>query len=264
MSQTIPAHDTLAAWCEEAARAAGDHALGHHPRRTEIAERFAHDIKLKLDHECQAVASASILRRHADAIIVGEEGGSKPGATIGLEWIIDPIDGTVNFFHGIPWWCASVAVRIGGTTLAGAVYAPESGAMFAACLNGGATVNGKPIQVSAVQTLADALAITGSEKELEPGRPPLYGAQRLAPSVQKIRILGAAALDLCQVACGHADLFFQNGLYLWDIAAAGLIVQEAGGFFAAGDNGIPGRYRVTAAAHASLANEAIRVLQQPG
>jgi myo-inositol-1(or 4)-monophosphatase len=125
--------------------------------------------------------------------------------------------------------------------------------MFEADREGPAWLNGEVVSVSKLARLSEALVVTGSEKELDPHRPPLATAQSLAPHVQKIRILGAAALDICQVASGAVDGFVQNGLYLWDIAAAGLIVERAGGVFSALPVSIAGRYACLAAANETLA-----------
>jgi len=239
--------------CISAARAAGDHAVRHKPRRNEIHEKFAHDIKLKLDQECQVVAEAIILEQFPGHTILGEERSETGHSSV--EWIIDPIDGTVNYFHGLTWWCSSVAVRVDGVIVAGAVYAPEVLMLFTATSNGPACLNDKPINVSTAQTLSEVMVVTGSEKELNPDFPPLATAQLLAPHVQKIRILGAAALDICQVASGAVDVFFQNGLYIWDVAAAGLIVERAGGVYLQSTTHIPGRYACMAAANPALIQE---------
>jgi myo-inositol-1(or 4)-monophosphatase len=236
------------------ARAAGRHALDHKPRRVEVHQRFAHDIKLQLDRECQAVAAASIHARCPDAPILGEEASHGEQTPAGLQWVVDPIDGTLNFFHGLPWWCCSVAVRRGDQVVAGAVYAPELDRMYAASRTTTSTLNGEPIRVSATRDLAEALLVSGSEKEMTPGHRPLDTAQSLAGHVRKVRILGAAALDLCQIAEGSIDVFCQNGLYLWDVAAAGLIIERAGGVYRQRPTTEPGRYRCLAAAHADLAD----------
>ncbi|HMO50932.1 MAG TPA: inositol monophosphatase family protein [Kiritimatiellia bacterium] len=256
MSSREPSAGWWVERCREAVIAAGEHAVRHRPRHQEVHTRYAHDIKLALDHECQEVAVEAIRRHAPDAHVVGEEGTVASAGADGVEWIVDPIDGTVNFFHGLTWWCSSVAVRVDGVIQAGAVYAPEAGLLFDADRFGPARLNERIVRGGGVERLADALAITGSEKELEPGVPPLHAAQTLAPHVQKIRILGAAAIDLCQVASGAADLFFQNGLYLWDIAAAGLIIERAGGCYRQMPSGLPGRYRVLAAGHPAVADAA--------
>ncbi|HMO03238.1 MAG TPA: inositol monophosphatase family protein [Kiritimatiellia bacterium] len=246
--------DHLLAVCRDAARAAGLHALREKARRSEIHERFSHDVKLQLDREAQHTAVEAIHKVFPGDPVLGEE-WTVDGATNGVEWILDPIDGTVNFFHGIPWWCSSVAVRVHGTVVAGSVYAPEFDHLYEASTDTPARCNGVTLKVAETRRLADALVVTGSEKELNPRDPPLATAQRLAPHVQKVRILGAAALDLCQVAVGSVDIFCQTGLYLWDVAAAGLIIQRAGGSFAIQPIAQPGRYACIAACHQDLADD---------
>lgn len=179
-----------------------------------------------------------------------------------VEWIIDPIDGTVNFFHGLPWWCSSVAVRVHGRVVAGAVYAPEVSMLFAAAVDQPSRLNDEVIRVSSIQRLADALIVTGSEKEMNPDHPPLATAQSLAPHVQKIRILGAAALDICQVACGSVDAFYQVGLYIWDVAAAGLIVEQAGGVYRQSATSSAGRYACLACANEHLEQAARKIIDR--
>lgn len=243
--------DLLLQCCVESARAAADHAVAQKRRRHEVHQRFTHDVKLALDLECQAVATSVIHRHFPGDTILGEEGSHAGGE--GIEWVVDPIDGTVNFFHGVPWWCSSVAVRLGERVLAGAVYAPEQGMLFEASCSTPTRLNGAPVRASTVETLADSLVITGSEKELTPGKLPLATAQMMAPHVQKVRILGAAAIDICQIASGSAELFYQAGLYIWDVAAAGLIVQQAGGIFRRKATDHEGRYICLACGNPALA-----------
>jgi len=247
--------------CIMTARAAGDYAVRHRPRRTEVHERFAHDVKLRLDRECQSEAAASIHRFYPDDPILGEE-ESHTVDQPAVEWIVDPIDGTVNYFHGLNWWCTSVAVRVENNIVAGAVYAPEVAMLYDASVETESRLNGQAIHPSAITNLADALMVTGSEKELTHGRPPLFTAQTLAPLVQKVRIFGAAALDICQVANGAADLFYQNGLYIWDVAAAGLIVERAGGVYEQKPTPQAGRYACLAGANASLVASMRQALHQ--
>jgi myo-inositol-1(or 4)-monophosphatase len=224
-----------------AARAGGTHALNNVSRRTEAVHSYAHDVKLALDVECQQQIEALIRSRFPEHAILGEEdetlvegsrlGESKIAATgdDGYEWIVDPIDGTVNFSHGIPSWCCSVAVRRGTTILAGAVYAPEMDALYAATVDQPSTRNGVPIHVSTRDALSRCIVMTGMDKNISPGVAPLAFFSRIAQSCRKARIMGSAALDLCWVAQGIADGYFEGSIYLWDIAAAGLIVQQAGG-----------------------------------
>ena len=220
--------DALLACAIAAARAAGLHALRHSRRRREVALRFAHDIKLILDRECQAVAERVIRRRFPRHGILGEEDSrARPPADI--RWIIDPIDGTVNFFHGLPLWCCSVAVQVRGRTVAGAVFAPELEECYTARMGRPAHCNGKPIAVSTISRLKDAVIATGIAKEAERGPQSCAMFRKLCFHSQKMRIMGSAALDICNVACGKIDAFYESGIFLWDMAAGGLIAEQAGG-----------------------------------
>lgn len=210
-----------------AARASGDHALTHQARRRETLSRSPRDIKLVLDRECQTVAESVICEAIPDACILGEEGNR--GEKRDTEWIVDPIDGTANFYRHLPWWCSSVAVRSGDTVVAGAVYAPEFGRLYAASVDHPATLNGQPIQVSPVTSMAETFITTGISKTSVDAARSMAVTLQLQPEVMKLRIMGAAALDLCMVAEGVVDGFYETGIYIWDVAAACLIVERAGG-----------------------------------
>ena len=211
-----------------AAQTAGGHALENFHRRHDVVQRAAHDVKLQLDLECQAKAEETIRRRFPEHRLMGEEGGDYAADAEPL-WIIDPIDGTVNFTHGLPIWCCSVAVRVGGRVAAGAVFAPMLNECFYAALDQPAQCNGRPIQVSAVAQLDEALVLTGLYKGHGIDSPSMDYFRALSGAVQKARIMGAAAVDICHVAAGRADAYFEPKIYVWDVAAAGLIVERAGG-----------------------------------
>jgi myo-inositol-1(or 4)-monophosphatase len=238
-----PAHAQLLETAAAAATAGGSHALRNFARRRDAVKTYAHDVKLVLDVECQRVIEQFIRKRFPDHAFLGEEDETEldgnristgrttrptPDADT-LQWIVDPIDGTVNFSSGLPIWCCSVAVRRGTTVLAGAVYAPMLNALYMASIDGPATCNGERIQVSDRRALNESIIMTGMDKNLEPGVPPLACFERIANSCRKARIAGSAAVDLCWVAHGGADGYFEGSIYLWDVAAAGLIVERAGG-----------------------------------
>lgn len=222
-----------------AATAGGNYAMDNRHRRGEVVQTYAHDVKLVLDVECQRVVETLISARFPNHHFLGEEdqteldgerlgtGRTAPDAET-LQWIVDPIDGTVNFASGLPVWCCSVAVRRGETVLAGVVYAPMLKALYAATIEGPATCNGEPIHVSDRRTLAESVVMTGMDKNLVPGVPPLACFERIVAHCRKARIVGSAAVDLCWVAQGAADGYFEGSIYLWDIAAAGLIARRAG------------------------------------
>ena len=211
-----------------AAEAAGNHALANKHRRTEANETFAHDVKLVLDVECQAIAEKRIASEFPDHAILGEE-GSRARENADYEWIIDPIDGTMNYTHDFPYWCASVAVRRNKRVLAGCVFAPEFNHYYTAHIEAPAKLNGEPIRVSDTNQLGDAMIFTGLSKHMDSSHVPHFAMfKMLAMNTQKVRITGSAALDLCHVAAGSSDGYFETSIYLWDHAAAGLIAEQAG------------------------------------
>ena len=244
-----------------AAQTAGAYAAASRDRRTETLSVAAHDVKLKLDVESQMEAERVIRARHPGHLVLGEETASSAPAVNGhdeFEWIIDPIDGTVNFTHGLPFWCCSVAVRKGRRVLAGAVFAPALGDLYAAAVGVPATRNGQPLRVSSVPTLNKALVMTGLDQKITTRMDRLDVFRALADNVQKVRVMGAAAIDICRVAAGEADAYFESGIYTWDIAAAGLIVEQAGGKIETLDD--DGRHRLCFMATNGLIHDALRDL----
>lgn len=218
-------------WIETAvaaARAAGRHALENRHRRTEMVERSAHDIKLALDIECQRKAEAVIARACPNPRVLGEEGRAGTGEEAPV-WVIDPIDGTVNFSHGMPVWCSSVAVLQDGEALAGAVFVPEWNELYTATREGPAELNGAAVRVSETNVLSDAMILTGLSKHMDSHPEALRFLASIAARAQKTRVMGAAAVDICHVACGRADGYYESSIYLWDVAAAGLVARRAGG-----------------------------------
>ena len=230
MSAGIPP-SLLQAVAVQAARRASQHALANRDRRLDANSVARNDVKLKLDEECQHIAIATVLDAFPDHSVLAEEETGEPATSAAAEyqWIIDPIDGTVNFFHGNPQWCCSVAVRRGDETLAGAVAAPETGCLYEASLGGQALCNGEPIHVSDVSEPSESLVCTGADKSESPEKRPFRFFHAIAERVQRPRVFGAAALDVCAVACGAADAYFEPGIFLWDIAAGDLILRMAGG-----------------------------------
>ncbi|MBU0678300.1 MAG: inositol monophosphatase [Verrucomicrobia bacterium] len=208
-----------------AARAGGEHAYANQYRRNEVDEQFAHDVKLVLDRETQAVVEKVLRDRYPEHAILGEEGGEADDSR--PTWIVDPIDGTVNYFHGMPIWCCSVAIQVDRRIVAGAVYVPPLNELYTATTDGPALLNGEPIGPSKVASLAEGMVATGLSKNVSAGGV-IDRLTRLSLSAQKVRIMGAAAVDICHVACGRADGYIDSGIYIWDVAAAGLIAERAG------------------------------------
>lgn len=214
--------------CIQAAKAAGQHALTNRDRRQTIQKSFKHDIKLVLDRECQTIAENVIKDAFPDHAVLGEE-GIVEGATDQPEWIVDPIDGTVNFFHGLPLWCSSVAVREGSNVIAGAVYAPRLEELYTATVNEPPKLNNAPIHPSKTVKLSDAILCTGLSTKDEEGAWKVNQLASVTQMVRKIRIMGSAALDICHVAAGRIDCYCEHSIHIWDIAAADLVLRQAGG-----------------------------------
>jgi myo-inositol-1(or 4)-monophosphatase len=247
-----------------AARAAGALLIRHHLSSKVVCEVSQHDIKLELDLRCQAIIERCLRAAYPDDSILGEE-GTQGEASAPYRWVVDPIDGTVNFAHGIPHACVSIALqtrlepesrRLARSpsspasadeyhTLIGVVLDPFTRELWTAVRGGKTRLNGRVVRVSQ-RPLRESIVAMGFAKtrpSLELTLPAFNG---LVHRVRKIRILGAAALDLAYVAGGRLDAFVESGLRLWDIAAGGLMVECAGGNYRA--EPLPGdfTYRVRA------------------
>jgi myo-inositol-1(or 4)-monophosphatase len=166
--------------------------------------------------------------RPGDAVLGEEEGGETGAGVDGVCWVVDPIDGTVNYMYGFPWYSVSVAAQLDGVTVAGAVVEPVSGRRWCAVRDGGAFVDGAPLRVSSTDRLELSLLATGFAYRPERRVRQAEMVGRLLGSVRDIRRTGSAALDLCMVAAGWVDAYFEHGLSRWDWAAGSLIAEEAG------------------------------------
>ncbi len=185
------------------------------------------DLVTAADKAVEAHLVHGILAARPDDAIVGEEGADSPG-TSGVRWILDPIDGTTNYVYNRADYGISIAVEVDGEVVAGVVYQPAVGLLYAARSGAGATVNGKPISCTAPASLAVSLIATGFG--YKPARRAAQGAvvAQLLPEIRDIRRAGSAALDLCAVAAGLADGYYERGLNYWDFAAGWIIATEAG------------------------------------
>jgi len=171
----------------------------------------------------------SIGRKFPDHSILAEEGSSNRKSS-NFRWVIDPLDGTTNYAHGFPFYCVSIALEFKKDIVAGAVYDPQRDEMFHAFLSGGAFLNGKRIHVSNEQKLEKSLLATGFPYDIGSSRENnLKYFNRFARKARGIRRAGSAALDLCYLACGRFDGFWELKLHPWDTAAGKLIVEGAGG-----------------------------------
>ncbi len=187
------------------------------------------DVVTAVDHESERLVRARLAELRPDDAVLGEEGGgSVDTAGDGVTWVVDPIDGTVNFLYGLPWFAVSVAAQIGGVSVAGAVVEPASGRRWTAARGQGAFLDGRPLSVNAPTRLDLTLVGTGYAYKVERRAKQARFAAELTPRVRDVRRNGAASLDLCAVAAGWLDAYVEHGLGQWDWAAGALIAAEAG------------------------------------
>ncbi len=220
------AEELLAA---QAAAEAGRHARTQWGRARDVGSKAAPgDLVTEVDREAEAIIRRVLCEARPGCAVFGEEGGGERDAE--LVWFVDPIDGTTNFVHGLPGFTISVGLTLRGRPVAGAVFDPVAGEMFTASAGGGATCNGQPIRVAAEPaTTEDGLFATG----IPPVEPVRRYALRCLTAVtlcsRNVRNFGSAALHLAYVACGRLSGFWEPHLHAWDVAAATLLVREAGG-----------------------------------
>jgi myo-inositol-1(or 4)-monophosphatase len=217
----------------EVATAAGTLALAGR-RSLGVGQPVAHDTKstptdpvTPFDRAAEASIVETVRSCRPDDSIVGEEGADHAGSS-GLVWHIDPIDGTANFVYDLPAWCTSVAVVDHEGPVAGAVFAPVTNELFSAARGAGATLNGVPIRCSGASELSLALIATGFNYSPTTRERQAERLALLLPQVRDVRRFGSAALDLCFVAAGRFDAYFEEHLNSWDLAAGVLIASEAG------------------------------------
>jgi len=223
-----PAADLLAV-AEEAARAAGSLLVPRFGSEPVLASKSTPtDVVSEADFAAERAIRAVLDARRPDDGVLGEEGtGDVPGTT-GLCWVVDPLDGTVNYLYGVAQWCVSVAVRDATQTLAGVVLDPLRDECFAATHDGPPFLNGATLEPAGAETLESALLATGFGYDSEVRRAQAAVIAELLPRVRDIRRAGSAALDLCGLAAGRHDLYFERGVKPWDIAAGALICERAG------------------------------------
>lgn len=188
------------------------------------------DMVTEVDRASEELIVRGILASRPDDGILGEEGSSREG-TSGVRWVIDPLDGTTNFVYSIPAVAVSIGVEVNGEAVAAVVHDVAHNETFTALRGKGARLNGAPISVGSVPTLATALVGTGFGYTPERRRNQGLHVARVLPHIRDIRRGGSAALDLCSVACGRLDAYFEQGIQPWDWAAGVLIIEEAGGVF---------------------------------
>jgi myo-inositol-1(or 4)-monophosphatase len=185
------------------------------------------DLVSEADVSTERLIRARLETARPDDAIMGEEGDDRPG-TSGLRWVVDPLDGTVNFLFGIPQWCVSIACEDSRGAVAGVVFDPMRGETWAASRDGAATLDGAPISSREPEELSTALVATGFGYDAAVRESQARVLARLLPRVRDVRRLGAAALDLAWTAGGRYDAYYERGVKHWDVAAGALICARAG------------------------------------
>jgi myo-inositol-1(or 4)-monophosphatase len=238
---------------ERAARAAGEVLIAYYGRVPEglASKTSATDPVSDADREAERVIRELLSAERPDDGLVGEEGSRIEGEH-SRRWIVDPLDGTVNFLYGLRAWGVSIALEDEEGLAVGVVFNPVSGECFAAERGRGATMSGRPIHVTDCRSLDSAMVATGFSYEAERRAEQAQLLVELLPRIRDLRRAGAAALDLAYVAAGRVDAYYERGLKRWDEAAGLLLVQEAGGVTAELDGEPQG---VVAAGTAELLEE---------
>jgi myo-inositol-1(or 4)-monophosphatase len=210
------------------ARAAAAVVTGAHRQPVAVGHKLSPtDVVTETDLRAEDLIRRMLRDATPEAGALGEEGGETlPGAR--LQWVIDPLDGTVNFLHGVPVFAVSIAAAVDGEVVAGAVIDVLRSELFTAHLGGGACLDGEPIAASGCTSLAEALVTTGFSHRADERIRQAEVARRLLPLAGDLRCFGSAALELCWVACGRVDAYYQRDTELWDRAAGALIAAEAG------------------------------------
>ena len=214
----------------EAVLRAGDLQMARFGGDFQIDKKGTIDLVTEVDVAVERMFRALVAERFPDHAVLAEEMGGAATAPAGPCWVFDPIDGTTNFAHGMPIFCSSLALEIDGVAEVGAIYDPTRKELFTAERGGGAFLNGKPLRVSSASRLLDAMLVTGFPYDIHSRVEEIVGLfAAFVGQVRAVRRLGSAAIDLCYVAAGRLDGFWESDLKAWDISAGALIVAEAGG-----------------------------------
>jgi myo-inositol-1(or 4)-monophosphatase len=230
----------------EAVIRAGEVQLARFGSDLRVDKKGAIDLVTEIDLAIEREFRAMIAERFPDHVVLGEEFSSQGDreATPEFCWVFDPVDGTTNYAHGLPIFCSSLALEIDGVIAVGAVYDPTRRELFTAERGQGARLNGQPLRVSSADTLIDSLLVTGFHYGIHRDPEELVSLFReFITRSRAVRRLGSAALDLCYVAAGRFDGYWESKIQPWDVAAGALIVTEAGGTVTA-VNGEPFSSRV--------------------
>ena len=234
MNPALP-YDRILAAADRAARAGADQ-LEHWRSKFRVREKARADLVTEADLASQQAIREVLDSAFPDYGFVGEEDAvgraieeTRPPAGSPPVWVVDPLDGTVNYVHDVPAYCVSVGLYSEGKAVAGVIYDPRLGELFAAACGRGATLNGGPIRVSPCPDIGDALLSTGFPADLESQRRNFVAWEKLAARSQALRRTGSTALNLAYVAAGRFDGYWAYDNYAWDVMAGAILVQEAGG-----------------------------------
>ena len=248
VSHDLPLRATLAQLAGEIARRVGVTIMERRAEGVSLTgtKSSATDIVTAADQEAERLIVQALADARPQDGLLGEEGASREGSS-GITWVIDPIDGTVNYLYNIPAYTVSIAATVedpqafadGRRAIAGAVYNPRTDELFEAFEGGGATRNGAPIRVSACQDLGAALIATGFGYSAERRTEQAEVVARLIPRVRDIRRIGSCAYDLCLLAGGQIDGYYERGIQPWDYAAGALVATEAGAVLRGRDSATP-------------------------
>jgi myo-inositol-1(or 4)-monophosphatase len=237
-------------------------------------ERFGHafkvdkkgtiDLVTEVDVAVERMFRALVAERFPGHQVLAEELGGSASVPSGPCWVFDPIDGTTNYTHGLPIFCASLALEIDGVAEVSAVYDPTRRELFTAERGGGAFLNGRALRVSAAATLVDAMLVTGFPYDVHARVDEIVGLfGAFVGRARAVRRLGSAALDLCYVAAGRLDAFWESDLKPWDVAGGALIVAEAGGRVSAMDGSpFSSRGRHVLASNTHLHDQMLDVIRE--
>ena len=242
---SLPSNSSALAAAVDAAHQAGALMKQHLRLAKQVNESHQHDIKLELDVRCQKLITRVLARAFPAIPVLGEEGIDAASEQAVARWVVDPIDGTVNFAYGIPHAAVSIALQVrtadGFRSEVGVVYDPFMDDLWTAIRGKPARLNGRLAKVSTRARLDESIVSIGFAKSQDSLKAAQADFLELTHRVRKIRIMGSAALALTYVACGRFDAYVEAGVRLWDIAAGGLIVECAGGSFVT--QALPGDHR---------------------
>ena len=220
------------------------------------------DVVTEMDRASERLLTSELAIHRPHDAVLGEEGASRQGSS-GVRWVVDPIDGTVNYLYGVPFYAVSVAAEVDGQVVVGAVHNPVSGETFRAVRGGGAWLGEQRLTGPGADSLGQALVGTGFSYDSGTRAEQARVIARLLPAVRDLRRMGAASLDLCYAAAGRLDAYFERGLKPWDHAAGGLVAAEAG-LVVHGLRGRPAGPWFVLAAGAGIAEELAAMLETLG